>query len=103
MRGPANPMPKINPSQLETHVCTCGGIEFIRTVELKRVPAVLSPTGAPILVPMEKLARCATCGAIARWNLEDQPKIVTLGGNNAVPDLPVEGAVPDVDKGGNGE
>lgn len=103
MRGPADKRVQVNPESLETHTCQCGGVEFIRTVELKRVPAVLSPVGAPVLMPLEKMARCATCGAVARWDLEDQPKIITIGGNNAVPDVPMEGAVPDVDKGGNGE
>lgn len=90
---------KPNIDSLEVHTCECGGQEFIAVQQLRRVPALLSPIGKPVLIAQELGARCASCGAQAKWAVEDQPKIVTLGGDGNVSNVPVEGNVPTVDKG----
>ena len=106
MRGPMNKPAQVpfNVQSLDVHKChKCDSTEFVRIALLRRVPAVLSPTGAPILIPEEKMARCAACGEPALWKQEDQPKIVIAGGDGSVRNVPLEGNVPAVDEGGQKE
>jgi len=46
----------------ESLKCGCGVEEFVEVIKIKKLPAILSPTGQPGIVQMRSL-RCVKCGA----------------------------------------
>lgn len=83
---------------LPVHTCDCGCNEFIQVVQLRRCPALLSPTGAATLISAPYRIACCQCGKQPEWKLEEQPRIITLQQEEKkdVPKLPLEGSVPGV-------
>jgi len=58
--------PKINPDDLEDVICgkpTCGGKEFVRVENFKKIPITLSPTGQEAITSVP-FYRCFRCGTI---------------------------------------
>ena len=55
---------QIDLSKAETIVCeNCGNASFIQAFFLKKVSALVSPTGKEAIVPMQVLS-CGNCGTI---------------------------------------
>jgi hypothetical protein len=52
-------------SQLESLVCPCGSTLYQKAHEIKRVPALLSPTGKSAVIWVEVGAVCCACGSFA--------------------------------------
>ena len=58
-------------SKADTIVCEeCGNASFIQAFFLKKVSALVSPTGKEAIVPMQVFS-CGNCGAIPK-NMMDQ-------------------------------
>ena len=58
-------------SQTDTIVCeNCGNASFIQAFFLKKVSALVSPTGKEAIVPIQVFS-CGNCGAIPK-NMMDQ-------------------------------
>lgn len=49
-------------NEFESLKCMCGAEEFVEVIKVKKLPAVLSPTGKPGIVQMRALT-CVKCGA----------------------------------------
>jgi len=66
------PKPRINPELLQDVKCEkCGGESFSSSYVIKRCPAVVSPTGDEIMMPVETFS-CIGCGHI---NKEFMPNL----------------------------
>ena len=62
---------QIDISKTDTIVCDeCGNASFIQAFFLKKVSALVSPTGKEAIVPIQVFS-CGTCGAIPK-NMMDQ-------------------------------
>ena len=58
-------------SKTDTIVCeNCGNASFIQAFFLKKVSALVSPTGKEAIIPMQVFS-CGNCGAIPK-NMMDQ-------------------------------
>ena len=73
---PMKPMPgqkqqvKVDLSQAETMKCEyCGNYIFIKGSIIKRLSALMSPTGEEALVPIE-IYSCGNCGKVPKSMLE---------------------------------
>lgn len=54
----------VNLNDADDIVCkSCGGIHFTSILRLKRISPVISPTGEPIVVPIQ-LWQCDGCGVV---------------------------------------
>jgi len=65
---PQNPLPgaqmNVDVSNAETLKCEeCGNILWIQSFIVKRIPALMSPSGKEMLAPIEVFS-CGNCGAI---------------------------------------
>ena len=74
---PMKPMPgqqqqvKVDLSQAETMKCEyCGNYIFIKGSIIKRLSALMSPTGEEALVPIE-IYSCGNCGKVPKTMLGD--------------------------------
>ena len=74
---PMRPMPgqkqqvKVDLSQAETMKCEyCGNYIFIKGSIIKRLSALMSPTGEEALVPIE-IYSCGNCGKVPKTMLGD--------------------------------
>ena len=57
-------------SKADTIVCEeCGNASFIQAFFLKKISALMSPTGKEAIVPMQVFS-CGNCGAIPKNMLE---------------------------------
>ena len=57
-------------SKADTIVCEeCGNASFIQAFFLKKISALMSPTGKEAIVPMQVFS-CGNCGAIPRNMIE---------------------------------
>lgn len=55
---------KINPTHLDDVKCDeCGNFTFIKVVLMKRMPALISPTGVEAFMPMDVFS-CAACNHV---------------------------------------
>ena len=62
---------QIDISKTDTIVCDeCGNASFIQAFFLKKVSALVSPTGKEAIVPLQVFS-CGNCGAIPK-NMMDQ-------------------------------
>ena len=62
---------QIDISKTDTIVCEeCGNVSFIQAFFLKKVSALVSPTGKEAIVPIQVFS-CGNCGAIPK-NMMDQ-------------------------------
>ncbi len=62
---------QIDLSKTDTIVCEeCGNASFIQAFFLKKVSALVSPTGKEAIIPMQVFS-CGNCGAIPK-NMIDQ-------------------------------
>ena len=71
---PMKPMPKqqvkVDLSQAETTKCEhCGNYLFIKSSIIKRLSALVSPTGEEALIPIEVYS-CGNCGRVPKSMLE---------------------------------
>ena len=63
---------QIDISKADTIVCEeCGNASFIQAFFLKKISALMSPTGKEAIVPMEVFS-CGNCGAIPKNMLDQQ-------------------------------
>ena len=61
---------QIDISKTDTIVCEeCGNASFIQAFFLKKVSALVSPTGKEAIVPMQVFS-CGNCGAIPKNMIE---------------------------------
>ena len=61
---------QVDISKAETIVCeNCGNASFIQAYFLKRISAVMSPTGKEAIVPIQVFS-CGNCGAIPKNMME---------------------------------
>ena len=74
---PMRPMPgqkqqvKVDLSQAETVKCEyCGNYIFIKGSVIKRLSALVSPTGEEALIPIE-IYSCGNCGKVPKTMLGD--------------------------------
>ena len=74
---PMRPMPgqkqqvKVDLSQAETMKCEyCGNYIFIKGSVIKRLSALVSPTGEEALIPIE-IYSCGNCGKVPKTMLGD--------------------------------
>ena len=74
---PMRPMPgqkqqvKVDLSQAETMKCEhCGNVVFIKGTVLKRLSALVSPTGQEAIVPIE-IYSCGNCGEVPKSMMKD--------------------------------
>ena len=59
-------------SKTDTIVCEeCGNASFIQAFFLKKVSALVSPTGKEAIIPMQVFS-CGNCGAIPKNMLDQQ-------------------------------
>ena len=63
---------QIDISKTDTIVCDeCGNASFIQAFFLKKVSALVSPTGKEAIVPIQVFS-CGNCGAIPKNMLDQQ-------------------------------
>ena len=63
---------QIDLSKTDTIVCEeCGNASFIQAFFLKKVSALVSPTGKEAIVPMQVFS-CGNCGTIPKNMLDQQ-------------------------------
>ena len=63
---------QIDLSKTDTIVCEeCGNASFIQAFFLKKVSALVSPTGKEAIIPMQVFS-CGNCGAIPKNMLDQQ-------------------------------
>ena len=61
---------QIDISKADTIVCEeCGNASFIQAFFLKKISALMSPTGKEAIVPMQVFS-CGNCGAIPKNMIE---------------------------------
>ena len=53
----------INPDDATDIVCECGNIYFVPVFNIKRISALLSPTGQVTLIPVQ-VFKCFDCGIV---------------------------------------
>ena len=71
MNNPQQPQMNIDFSQTTPEVCEkCENETFIQVYQMRKLSALLSPTGKPTMIPIQVFA-CAKCGHI---NPEFLPK-----------------------------
>ena len=59
-------------SKADTIVCEeCGNASFIQAFFLKKISALMSPTGKEAIVPMQVFS-CGNCGAIPKNMIQQQ-------------------------------
>ena len=59
-------------SKADTIVCEeCGNASFIQAFFLKKISALMSPTGKEAIIPMQVFS-CGNCGAIPKNMLDQQ-------------------------------
>ena len=64
MNNPQQPQMKVDLSQTTAVICeACGHDIFIPAFKMRKMSALLSPTGQPTMIPMQVFA-CAKCGHI---------------------------------------
>jgi uncharacterized Zn finger protein len=64
----------INPDLVQDVKCEkCGGESFTACYVIKRVPALVSPTGEEIMMPVETFS-CSSCGHINKEFVPDLKK-----------------------------
>ena len=69
---------QIDLSKTDTIVCEeCGNASFIQAFFLKKISALMSPTGKEAIVPMQVFS-CGNCGAIPKNMIEQQKTLSTL-------------------------
>tara|TARA_B100002019_G_scaffold223929_1_gene196842 strand:+ start:2767 stop:3039 length:273 start_codon:yes stop_codon:yes gene_type:complete len=62
---------KVDLSQAETMKCEdCGNVVFIKGTVLKRLSALVSPTGQEAIVPIE-IFSCGNCGKVPKSMMKD--------------------------------
>ena len=62
---------KVDLSQAETMKCEhCGNVVFIKVTVLKRLSALVSPTGQEAIVPIE-IYSCGNCGRVPKSMMKD--------------------------------
>ena len=62
---------KVDLSQAETMKCEhCGNVVFIKGTVLKRLSALVSPTGQEAIVPIE-IYSCGSCGEVPKSMMKD--------------------------------
>ena len=63
---------QIDISKTDTITCeNCGNASFIQAFFLKKVSALVSPTGKEAIIPMQVFS-CGNCGAIPKNMLDQQ-------------------------------
>ena len=63
---------QIDISKTDTITCeNCGNASFIQAFFLKKISALMSPTGKEAIVPMQVFS-CGNCGAIPKIMIEQQ-------------------------------
>ena len=63
---------QIDISKTDTIVCeNCGNASFIQAFFLKKVSALVSPTGKEAIVPMQVFS-CGNCGSIPKNMIQQQ-------------------------------
>ena len=68
---PQKAQPQIDISKADTITCDdCGNASFIQAFFLKKISALMSPTGKEAVVPMQVFS-CGNCGKIPQ-NMIDQ-------------------------------
>jgi len=64
MNNPQQPQMNIDFSQTTPEVCeSCENETFIQVYKMRKLSALLSPTGEPTMIPVQVFA-CAKCGNI---------------------------------------
>ncbi len=67
---PQKAQPQIDISKADTITCDdCGNASFIQAFFLKKISALMSPTGKEAIVPMQVFS-CGNCGKIPQNMLE---------------------------------
>lgn len=64
---------RVNLEELKDVACTCKGLIFTPVKKFKVLPALLSPSTKPILIPIECI-QCTACGAV--FPMEDVMKSI---------------------------
>lgn len=73
-RKQQEPQMRVDLSQAEDFKCfSCGNYTFVPVVMMKKISALISPTGKEALVPIETFA-CNACGFINKEFLPVMPK-----------------------------
>ena len=68
---PAPQQVQVDLSQAETMKCEyCGNYVFIKGTVIKRISALMSPTGQEALAPIE-IYSCGNCGKVPKTMLKD--------------------------------
>ena len=64
MNNPQQPQMNIDFSQTTAEICeSCENETFIQVYQMRKLSALLSPTGEPTMIPIQVFA-CAKCGHI---------------------------------------
>ena len=64
MNNPQQPQMNVDMSQTTAEVCeSCENETFIQVYQMRKLSALLSPTGEPAMIPIQVFA-CAKCGHI---------------------------------------
>jgi len=64
MNNPQQPQMNIDFSQTTPEVCeACGNDTFTQVYQMRKLSALLSPTGVPTMIPLQVFA-CTKCGNI---------------------------------------
>ena len=74
MNNEQQPQMNIDFSQTTAEVCEkCENETFTQVYQMRKLSALLSPTGTPAMIPMPVFA-CAKCGHINKGFLPKEPK-----------------------------
>ena len=64
MNNPQQPQMNVDMSQTTAEICeSCENDTFIQVFQMRKLSALLSPTGQPAIIPIQVYA-CAECGNI---------------------------------------
>ena len=64
MNNPQQPQMNVDFSQTTAEICeSCENETFIQVYQMRKLSALLSPTGEPTMIPIQVFA-CAKCGHI---------------------------------------
>ena len=64
MNNPQQPQMNIDMNQTSAEICeSCENETFIQVYQMRKLSALLSPTGEPTMIPIQIFA-CAKCGNI---------------------------------------
>tara|TARA_R100000030_G_scaffold47261_1_gene35727 strand:+ start:4242 stop:4526 length:285 start_codon:yes stop_codon:yes gene_type:complete len=70
-QAPPQQQVQVDLSQAETMKCEhCGNVVFIKGTVLKRLSAIVSPTGQEAIVPIE-IYSCGSCGEVPKSMMKD--------------------------------